>query len=89
VKGSAVPKPQWSDFGTIWKTVREVDVNAIRHEAERGIAIVCIGQRDALWRVDGFLRDGPNRYPLDPTRWPWCRLRRRTTASTSCTRPTC
>jgi hypothetical protein len=66
VKGSAVPKPQWSDFGTIWKTVREVDVNAIRHEAERGIAIVCIGQRDALWRVDGFLRDGPNRYPLDP-----------------------
>jgi len=66
VKGSAVPKPQWSDFGTIWKTVREVDVNAIRHEAERGIAIVCIGQRDALWWVDGFLRDGPNRYPLDP-----------------------
>jgi hypothetical protein len=66
VKGSAVPKPQWSDFGTIWKTVREVDINAIRHEAERGIAIVCIGQRDALWRVDGFLRDGPNRYPLDP-----------------------
>jgi len=61
-----VPKPQWSDFGAIWKTIREVDINAIRHEAERGVAIVCIGQPAALWWVDRFLRDGPNRYPLRP-----------------------
>ena len=61
-----MPKPQWSDFGTIWKTIREVDVNAIRHEAERGGAIVCVGQPAALWWVDRFLRDGPNRYPLGP-----------------------
>jgi len=59
-----VPKPQWSDFGAIWKTIREVDINAIRHEAERGVAIVCLGQPPALWWVDRFLRDGPNRYPL-------------------------
>jgi len=63
-----VPKPQWSDFGVIWKTVREVDINAIRHEAERGHAIVCVGQPAALWWVDRFLRDGPNRYPLGPDR---------------------
>jgi len=59
-----VPKPQWSDFGAIWKTIREVDINAIRHEAERGVVIVCVGQPSALWWVDRFLRDGPNRYPL-------------------------
>jgi len=64
VKGTAVPKPQWSDFGAIWKTVREVDVNAIRHEAERGVVIVCFGQPAALWWMDRYLRDGPNRYSL-------------------------
>lgn len=61
-----MPKPQWSDFGAMWKTVREVDVNAIRHEAERGVAIVCVGQPAPLWWVDRFLRNGPNRYPLGP-----------------------
>lgn len=61
-----MPKPQWSDFGAIWKTVREVDINAIRHEAERGVAIVCLGQPAALWHVDRLLRDGLNRYPLGP-----------------------
>jgi len=61
-----VPKPQWSDFGVIWKTIREVDINAIRREAERGLAIVCVGQPAALWWVDRFLRDGPSRYPLGP-----------------------
>ncbi len=56
-------KPQWGDFGSIWKTVREVDVNAIRHEAERGVTIVCAGQSGALWRVEQALRSGPDRYP--------------------------
>ena len=59
-----MPKPQWSNFGAIWKTIREVDINGIRHEAERGVAIVCLGQPVALWHVDRLLRDGPNRYPL-------------------------
>ena len=57
-------KPQWTDFGAMWKTIREVDVNAIRHEAERSVGIVCVGQPAALWWMDHFLRDGPNRYPL-------------------------
>ena len=48
----------------MWKTIREVDINAIRHEADRGVAIVCIGQPAALWWVERYLRDGPNRYPL-------------------------
>ena len=61
-----MPKPQWSDFGVIWKTIREVDINAIRREAERGLAVVCVGQAAALWWVDRFLRDGPNRYPHGP-----------------------
>ena len=56
-------KPQWGDFGSIWKTIREVDVNAIRHEAERGVTIVCTGQIGALWWVEQFLRTGPDRYP--------------------------
>jgi hypothetical protein len=61
-----MPKPQWSDFGNIWKTVREVDINAIRHEAERDATVVCVGQTAGLWWMDHFLREGPNRYPLGP-----------------------
>jgi len=58
-----VPKPQWSDFGAMWKTVREVDVNAIRHEAERSLTITCVGDVASLAWVGRVLHDGPNRYP--------------------------
>ena len=68
VKGPSVQKPQWSDVGAIWKTIREVDINAIRHEAERGVSIVCAGQTAALWWIDHFLREGPSRYPLEGDR---------------------
>jgi len=64
MKGCAVPKAQWSDFGAMWKTIREVDVNAIRRESESGVGIVCVGQPVALWWVDHLLHEGPNRYPL-------------------------
>ena len=57
---------QWSDFGSIWKTVREVDINAVRKEAERQVTIAIIGQQAALRHVDRLLREGPNRYPLPP-----------------------
>ena len=30
--------PKWSDFGNIWTTLRDVDVNAIREEAERPLS---------------------------------------------------
>jgi hypothetical protein len=59
-----VPRPQWGDFGALWKTIREVDINAIRHEAERSVAILCLGQPAALLSVDRILHDGSNRYPL-------------------------
>ncbi len=58
-----MPKPQWSDFGAMWKTVREVDVNAIRHEAERSLTITCVGDVASLAWVGRVLHDGPNRYP--------------------------
>ncbi len=61
-----MPKPQWSDFGAMWKTVREVDVNAIRHEAERGLVIACVGDEVSLAWVGHVLHDGPSRYPLGP-----------------------
>ena len=61
-----MPKPQWSDFGAMWKTVREVDVNAIRHEAERGLVIACVGDVVSLAWVGHVLHDGPSRYPLGP-----------------------
>jgi len=63
VKGASVRKPQWGDFGSLWKTIREVDVNAISQEAERGATIVCVGQIGALWWVEEALRSGPDRYP--------------------------
>ena len=31
--------PRWSDFGSIWKTIREVDVLAIRREAEHDLTV--------------------------------------------------
>lgn len=37
--------PSWNDLGTAFSTLRELDVNAIREEAERQVRIVCIGPR--------------------------------------------
>jgi uncharacterized protein (DUF697 family) len=55
--------PKWSDFGNIWTTLRELDVNAIREEAERPLAIVCVGHEAALDELDRLLHRGANRYP--------------------------
>ncbi len=60
-----MPKPRLNDIGSIWKTIRELDVNAIRHEAERDVAIACAGDPLALAHADWLLRGGPNRYPLE------------------------
>jgi hypothetical protein len=61
-----VARLQWSDFGSIWKTVREVDISAVRREAEQQVTVAIIGQQAALRHVDVLLRDGPNRYPPAP-----------------------
>lgn len=54
--------PQWNDFGNIWSTLREVDVSAIRAEAEKPLAITCVGTPTATDAVDQLLHAGPDRY---------------------------
>ncbi|HEX5689892.1 MAG TPA: hypothetical protein VFX76_07815, partial [Roseiflexaceae bacterium] len=54
--------PKWSDFGNIWTTLRELDVNAIRDEAERPLKIACIGHESALDELERLLHSGANRY---------------------------
>jgi len=51
-----------TDFGSIWKTIREVDVVAIRHEAEHDVIVACVGDPAALEHVRGLLLHGPDRY---------------------------
>jgi uncharacterized protein (DUF697 family) len=53
----------WNDFGSIWKTIREVDVTAIRREAEHDVVLACVGDRDALTQAHELLLDGPDLYP--------------------------
>jgi len=55
--------PKWSDFGNIWSTLRELDVNAIREEAERPFMIACVGHERALDEIDRLLHSGFQRYP--------------------------
>ncbi|MFN8504528.1 hypothetical protein [Kouleothrix sp.] len=55
--------PKWSDFGNIFSTLREIDVNAIREEAERPFVITCIGHNTALDALDRLLHQGHERYP--------------------------
>ena len=57
--------PKWSDFGNIFSTMREIDVSAIRDEAERPILISCIGHERALAAADQLLHQGHQRYPSD------------------------
>jgi len=57
--------PKWSDFGNIWTTLRELDVNAIREEAERSLVINCVGHDAALDEVDRLLHQGRERYPVE------------------------
>ncbi|GAB4210852.1 MAG: hypothetical protein OHK0022_44660 [Roseiflexaceae bacterium] len=55
--------PKWSDFGNIWNTLRELDVSAIRDEAERVCTIACVGHSAALDELDRLLHSGAERYP--------------------------
>lgn len=54
--------PKWSDFGNIWATLRELDVNAIREESERPLSIVCVGHDAALGVLGRLLYRGNQRY---------------------------
>jgi uncharacterized protein (DUF697 family) len=54
--------PKWSDFGNVWSTLRELDVNAIRDEAERSLIIGCVGHTSALEVIERLLFSGEERY---------------------------
>ena len=54
--------PKWTDFGNFWATLREVDVSAIRAEADRPVVIACVGHVDALDTVSSLLHAGADRY---------------------------
>lgn len=53
---------KWSDFGNIWGTLRELDVSAIRAEAERPLTIVCVGHTAALDEIDRLLHSSGQKY---------------------------
>ena len=54
---------RWNDFGSVWKTIREVDVTAIRREAEHDVVLACVGDRKALTQARELLLEGPDLYP--------------------------
>jgi uncharacterized protein (DUF697 family) len=57
--------PSWNEMGAAFSTLRELDVTAIREEAERPVTIFCLGERGrfdqvaALLRAKGAHRFGP------------------------------
>jgi uncharacterized protein (DUF697 family) len=60
---AAVAGAKWGDPGSIWKTIREVDVAAVRHEAEHDVVVACVGDRTALVEMHDLLLVGPDRFP--------------------------
>lgn len=54
---------RWSALGNLWSTLREIDVGAIRNEAEQPLNIVAVGHDAALAAIDTLAHRGPNRYP--------------------------
>ena len=87
---AALAGARWNDFGSIWKTIREVDVMAIRREAEHDVVLACVGDRDgpdAGPRAVARLGRTCTRRPSPPwgsSRSTWC-----TSASGSSARRTC
>lgn len=55
--------PSWNDFGNIWTTLKDVDVNAVREEAERPLSIAVVGHELALGEVSRLLSVSEDRYP--------------------------
>lgn len=53
---------QWNDLSVAFNTLREIDVAAIRAEAERPLAIVCVGSPQVCQTIATRLESGPQRY---------------------------
>jgi len=61
--------PSWSDLGNVWTTLRELDVNSIRAEAEKPLFIACVGNGPLLDELVRLLHSNNDRYPgvgIDP-----------------------
>lgn len=61
--------PSWSDLGNVWTTLRELDVNAIRAEADKPLFIACVGEEPLLNDLGRLLHGANDRYPgvgIDP-----------------------
>lgn len=53
----------WNEMGSALNTLRELDVTAIREEAERPLTLVCLGDRALFDSLAGLLRpQGRNRH---------------------------
>lgn len=48
--------PSWTELGSVFNTLRELDVSAIRDEAERSITITCLGESSLHERLSVLLR---------------------------------
>src|SRR6185369_17701179 len=51
------------DIGDVWKTIKELDVQAIKTEAEQDLRIVLVGMEEGCAQVAQLLRAGHDRYP--------------------------
>ncbi len=48
---------KWSDLGNVLNVLREIDVNAVREESERELAIACIGKTHLSTLLSRLLRE--------------------------------
>ncbi|WP_298820123.1 hypothetical protein [Chloroflexus sp.] len=53
---------RWNDLSVALNTLREIDVTAIRAEAERPLTIVCVGAPGVCQTIAARLESGPQRY---------------------------
>lgn len=53
--------PSWNDLGPAFHTLRELDVAAIREDAERSLLIACVGDRALFEQVALLLRTSEGR----------------------------
>src|SRR5688500_13411210 len=51
------------DIGNVWKTIKEIDVQGIRDEAEQALRITLIGPAEVRSTIARLLRSGSDRYP--------------------------
>ncbi len=55
--------PKLGDITSVWSTIRELNVNDIREQAEQSISIIIIGEHDARTPIVRALRGQPERFP--------------------------